>query len=550
MNRFLALSVVTVMVGLLLSGLVLAQGWENIRINDDQTQELQNEQQVVVNPTNPLNLVAVWRDFRLGYRQVGYGFTNDGGFTWTNPGLFVDPHYQRDSDPALTVNAEGDFFAMLLAYTGDTGLPNGMLMYRSTDGGQTWEDRGFAIDGVPGVFEDKEFIACDRTGSPFHGRIYMAWTRFYTTDILCVSSGDEGDTWTSERLVSDNSGTQFPTPAVGPDGTLYVAWTDFNDDALKIDRSFDGGLTFGNDIMVNFVANPSAYLNGDISSPAHPAMDIDISGSNYNGRIYIAYLSIANGSSDYDIFIQSSDFQGVIWSAPIRVNDDDFNNGRDQFHPWLTVDNNGAITVIWLDRRHDPSNLRWHCYLSQSFDGGLTWSANQQVSTVESDPNDAKKQAPDPGKGITSVPVMDEADTRAGLIGEYIGIACWDGHATPVWTDTRNGHQDTYGGWMGATAVEDDEPLATTMLRIFPNPALGPTTLHFAVPVDGWVSLKLFDVAGRLVRTLVDRKLRRGSHQFVWNGTDQTGGRVASGAYLVRFEASGAQETRTIILRR
>ena len=66
----------------------------------------------------------------------------------------------------------------------------------SHDGGHTWEDRGFAIDGVPGVFEDKEFIACDRTGSLFDGRLYMAWTRFYDTDIYCVWSADDGATWT------------------------------------------------------------------------------------------------------------------------------------------------------------------------------------------------------------------------------------------------------------------------------------------------------------------------------------------------------------------
>ena len=43
---------------------VSAQDWLNVRINEDTTAELQNEQQVVVNPTDPANLVAVWRDFR------------------------------------------------------------------------------------------------------------------------------------------------------------------------------------------------------------------------------------------------------------------------------------------------------------------------------------------------------------------------------------------------------------------------------------------------------------------------------------------------------
>jgi hypothetical protein len=147
------------------------------------------------------------------------------------------------------------------------------------------------------------------------------------------------------------------------------------------------------------------------------------------------------------------------------------------------------------------------------------------------------------------VPPPDEAPSRAGLIGEYLGLACWDGYLTPVWTDTRNGHQDTYGGALVGTAVEDGEP-GLVMLRAWPNPTDGPVTLAYAVPEDGPVRLELFDLAGRRVRTLVDRRLRSGRHRFVWDGTDQSGRRVATGSYLVRFQAPGAVATRTVTLSR
>ncbi|MEZ4387249.1 MAG: exo-alpha-sialidase [Candidatus Krumholzibacteriia bacterium] len=525
--------------------IVLAQDWQNVRLNNDATTQLQNEQQVVVNPADPSNLVAAWRDFRLGYRQVGWGYTRDHGATWTNPGLFVDPYYPRDSDPALTVNAQGDFFAMLLAYTGDTNQPNGMLMYRSTDGGVTWEDRGFAVDGVPGVFEDKEFIACDRTDSFFRGRIYMAWARFYDADIYCVTTADEGATWSDEVLVSDSSGNPFPPPAVGPDGTLYVAWTNFGSSSIKIDRSF-GGLAFGTDLTVTQVWNPDPTLNGNIPSPAHPALDVDISGGAHNGRLYIAYMS-REGSNDYDIFIRHSDDQGQTWSASRRINDDAFNNGRDQFHVWLTVDNLGTVTVVWLDRRQDPSNLAWHCYLSQSTDGGLTWSANQQVSTAPSHPSDVAVPTAADGP---RVPHPDEADTRAGVIGEYIGIACWDGYATPIWVDTRNGDQDTYGGFQALTAVPDDPAQTVVRLRVGPNPAGGQTALRYEVPADGPVTLALYDIKGRRIRTAVDRNLRRGAYEFVWDTTDQAGRRVPTGTYLARLRTGAGEELRAVTVTR
>ena len=56
----------------------------NWKINSDDTNQVQNEQQVGINPVDPDNVVAVWRDFRLGHREVGVGYSFDGGLTWTD----------------------------------------------------------------------------------------------------------------------------------------------------------------------------------------------------------------------------------------------------------------------------------------------------------------------------------------------------------------------------------------------------------------------------------------------------------------------------------
>jgi hypothetical protein len=309
-------------------------------------------------------------------------------------------------------------------------------------------------------------------------------------------------------------------------------------------------------------------------------MDVDISGGPRHGRIYIAYLNRV-GSSDYDIYIRHSDDQGESWSNARRINDDAFNNGRDQFHPWLTVDNTGVVTVIWLDRRHDPSNWEWHCYLTQSFDGGLSWTANQQVSTAPSNPGDAAAgetpeidheadriatlaqgpKLPGPirramarqaaGDDVRTGPHPDQEESRAGLLGEYIGIACYDGFATAVWTDTRQGHQDTYGGVQEILESVDAGSVgrAAANLNVSPYPAFGPLDLVYHVPIDGWVSLEIFDIEGRRIRTVVDRKLRGGDYRSVWDGTDQGGRKVASGSYWARFRTGRTDETATIVIK-
>lgn len=83
-----------------------------------------------------------------------------------------------------------------------------------------------------------------------------------------------------------------------------------------------------------------------------------------------------------------------------------------------------------------------------------------------------------------------------------------------------------------------------------PNPFAGATSVSFAVPVAGPVSLEVFDIAGRRVVRLVDRVLPAGHHDAVWDGRDTAGSRVASGVYLYRLSAGGESVAREMVLRR
>ena len=76
-----------------------------------------------------------------------------------------------------------------------------------------------------------------------------------------------------------------------------------------------------------------------------------------------------------------------------------------------------------------------------------------------------------------------------------------------------------------------------------PNPFNPRTTIAFDLPESGPVRLCVFDVAGRLVRTLVDESLPRGSHEAAWDGRDSSGREAASGSYLARLEFGAKVET-------
>jgi hypothetical protein len=73
----------------------------------------------------------------------------------------------------------------------------------------------------------------------------------------------------------------------------------------------------------------------------------------------------------------------------------------------------------------------------------------------------------------------------------------------------------------------------------YPNPFNPLTRMEFSLGVRSHVSLRIYDVSGKPVRTLVDETLGAGRHGVLWNGEDESGRPVASGVYVCRLEAEG-----------
>jgi hypothetical protein len=99
-----------------------------------------------------------------------------------------------------------------------------------------------------------------------------------------------------------------------------------------------------------------------------------------------------------------------------------------------------------------------------------------------------------------------------------------------------------------ASAVEET-PVYTTLGENYPNPFNPSTTIPFTLEARSQVRIDVYDVAGRLVRTLVER-VRAGGvvHEVTWDGKDLTGRRVASGVYFVTLTAGAIEQTRKITL--
>ena len=93
-------------------------------------------------------------------------------------------------------------------------------------------------------------------------------------------------------------------------------------------------------------------------------------------------------------------------------------------------------------------------------------------------------------------------------------------------------------------------PFGGRLLPARPNPFNPATRLQFDLHGAGVrpVSLLVFDVRGRLVRRLLEAPLGEGRHDMIWTGTDDRGGLVASGMYVVRLQAAGVDERARLVL--
>jgi hypothetical protein len=101
-------------------------------------------------------------------------------------------------------------------------------------------------------------------------------------------------------------------------------------------------------------------------------------------------------------------------------------------------------------------------------------------------------------------------------------------------------------------AVDDGMPTRSIRLRQnLPNPFGARTTIGFDLARRERVALRVYDVTGRRVRTLLDgNALESGSHQVEWNGRDEGGALLEAGLYFCRLDAGQAGETRRMVLAR
>jgi hypothetical protein len=333
------------------------------------------------------------------------------------------------------------------------------------------------------------------------------------------------------------------TIAVGIDGILYAAGRSFDNGEFVFARSSNAP---DSQVTPVFEYSTQIDLGGQYSAYAGPnpggllgqtIVACDNYGSSGDSTVYVLSSVDPPGTDPLDVhFIRSTD-RGVSWSPPVKINDDSVTSAW-QWFGTMSVAPNGRIDVVWLDTRDHPGTYLSSLYYSFSTDNGISWSQNERLS--------------------------DEFDPHLGWpqqnkLGDYFDMVSDETGAFLAWAGTFNGEQDVYFGRINQSIVAlDDEEDDTTLPQAFllsqnyPNPFNPVTKIKFSIPLNVKremrnVSLKVYDVLGNEVATLVDEEKTAGEYEVEFN-TSSIKHLPSSGVYFYQLKAGSFIDTKKMIL--
>ncbi|MBL7137665.1 MAG: T9SS type A sorting domain-containing protein [Bacteroidales bacterium] len=482
-----------------------------------------NEPSIAVDPVNPDNMVIGWRQFdnvSSNFRQAGYGFTSDGGLTWTFPGV-IDPGIFR-SDPVLDSDADGNIYYNSLTWN---GYAYSCQVYISDNGGAFWDDGTNARGG------DKQWMVIDKTEGMGAGNIYSFWTAYYSSCYpgFFTRSTDGGNFY--QNCVAVQGFPFWGTMAVGPDGELYLVGVG-EDEGVVVVKS----TTAQNPVyVVSWDFAEQVFLDGHLTgwTPINPEgimgqadIGVDISDGPGRGNVYVlASVERPTAGDPADVMFSKSSDGGQTWNLfPVRINDDP-ENDHYQWFGAMSVAPDGRIDATWLDTRDAPAGSYLSAlYYSYSTDEGETWSANERLSELF-----------DPHVGWP----------QQNKMGDYFDMRSDETGAHLAWANTLNGEQDVYYSHITPTYIgmEDTRPGTNSLsLSCYPNPFTNWTTIRYVLPNEGSVKIEILNLYGQTIETLFSGTQQPDIHIMQYQPVD-----LMTGYYYCRVISSTASSVIPLI---
>jgi len=387
------------LVCLLLTASAVQAGWTGAVADQNISQFTNNSWKswycrVVYNPCYD-NLLSVWLQDTTyvpysSTREIGYSISTDYGATWS--GTLQDSILSADDAQTvqnagtrpigIDIDSQGRVYVVWAeTYTDSIEI----MISISDDGGHTWSgtsgDVPISYTGDDNNRALKPAIAIDNNDN-----LHVVWHEKPTGDlaeIMYAKSEDGGATWSCDsgnRVISypDSTAAFNADIAVAPNNDIYVVWEELNDQydpyskRIFYGKSTDGGQTFNSetqDLPAGEIIRSStdAYIRIDQSGNVHVV---------WRGtRATVAPFY-------YDVYYTGTTDGGVTWSGLTSAILVDF--GPDDLvgasYPALAVTSDGTLACVWNETPASVSESA--IWASYSFDGGATWSGNDEPELI------------------------------------------------------------------------------------------------------------------------------------------------------------------------
>lgn len=404
---------------------VVARGeYVSVQVNVDENGQnilgdAANEPSIAMDPLSPNRLVMGWRQsdtVSSSLAEAGVARSDDRGRTWLDVGVLREG--QSGSNPVLAADVKGQFYY----YSERSSYPYPVDMYRSTDGGATWEVNDNAFGG------NKPWIAVDPTDGPGRGMLYAYWGREFTR------SADGGKSFKAKWQLP--SSADWGTMTVDPSGEVHIlsrydhvlssenAGIESSEPVFEL-RGAPCVLPICERVYPNTTVGPNK--GGLLYQPWIAA---DHSLGAHSGNLYAVFLTRGRFTGTYptsdpaDVSITRSSDGGRTWSRPVVVNQDAARPDSWQWFSTMAVGPDGRVHVAWNDSRNTQNADLVELFYAWSDDGGDTWQGDFPVS-----------------------PMFDSTigyPNNSPKLGDYYHMVADDFGVNIAYAATFNGEQDVY----------------------------------------------------------------------------------------------------------
>ena len=385
--------------------------------------------------------------------------------------------------------------------------------------------------------------------------VHIVWYDFRdggisNTEIYYKRSVDNGETWgIDERITDDPADSYCPSVAVC-DSIVHIVWYDFRDGNAEIyyNRSVDNGETWG---IINERLSDVPAISG------YPSVAV------CDSIVHIVWIDERAGN--YEIYYNRSIDNGETWGIDNRRLT---NDPATSWIPSIAI-RDSIVHIVWYDRRAG----NYEIYYNRSVDNGETWGIDNKRLTNSS----AYSGIPSIAVCDSAVHVVwvderdsdyeiyynrsvndgetwggDERLTNAADMSGRVSVACWDCSydydVHIAWTDERVGNQEIYYKRHKCSASVEEQKSTSdkstgAQLEVYPNPVVGSAIIKYQLPVKSEISLKIYDITGRIVKTLASEEKKAGSYNVSFDAKGLT-----TGIYFAKLVVDDYKETKKLIL--